>query len=49
VAMIDQPVTTRSLFLRIWPITVVALSLIATVTWTGIIGYGIFRLTALAF
>ena len=38
-----------SLFHRIWPIAVVALSMIAAVTWTGIIGYGVYRLSALAF
>jgi hypothetical protein len=36
-------------FERIWPVTFIGISLIATVTWAGIIGYAIFRLSAFAF
>jgi hypothetical protein len=38
-----------SLFERIWPVTFIGISLIASVTWAGIIGYAMFRLSAFAF
>jgi hypothetical protein len=41
--------TPLSLFERVWPATFITISLIAVLTWTGIIGYGVFRLGALAF
>jgi hypothetical protein len=47
--MIDPAKPPPSLFHRIWPIAVVALSMIAAVTWTGIVGYEVYRLSALAF
>jgi hypothetical protein len=47
--MAASPKTSPSLFERIWPVAFITISLIATVTWTGIIGYGVFRLSALAF
>jgi hypothetical protein len=41
--------TSPSLFKRVWRVAFIAISLIAVVTWTGIIGYGVFRLSVLAF
>jgi len=45
----DLNTTIPSLFQRIWPIAVIVLSMIAAVTWTGIIGYAVYRLGAWAF
>jgi tryptophan-rich sensory protein len=42
-------ITPPSLFERIWPVAFIAISLLAVITWTGIIGYGAFRLGGLAF
>jgi hypothetical protein len=47
--MATDPKKLPSLFERIWPLAFITISLIAVVTWTGIIGYGVFRLSALAF
>jgi hypothetical protein len=47
--MAANPNAPSSLFERVWPRAFIIISLIAVVTWTGVIGYGVFRLGALAF
>ena len=41
VSSLPQPI---SLFGRIWPVAGLAVGLIATVAWTALLGYGLFRL-----
>ena len=47
--MVGESKISTSFFERIWTVAFMGISLIAIVTWTGIIGYGVFRLSALAF
>jgi len=44
-----DPNAPLSLFERIWPVAFITISLIVEAAWTGIIGYGVFRLGELAF
>lgn len=37
-----------SFFHRIWPMAIIAIGVIATAAWTGLLGYGLFRLGKLA-
>jgi hypothetical protein len=51
IAAIAQPVVAASVsfFQRIWPMAVLALGVILTVGWSGVLGYGILELAKLAF
>ena len=51
VVVFGAPLSARpvSLFHRIEPVAIIALGLILSVGWTGLVGYGLFELGKLAF
>jgi hypothetical protein len=44
----ERSVAAKSAFIRVWPSAVLALGLAVTVTWVGLLGYGVVALTELA-
>lgn len=48
-ARVTKPISSSSLFQRVWPAALISLELVITVAWTTLLGYGLVELVERAF
>jgi hypothetical protein len=47
--LITEPISSSSLFQRVWPSALLILGLVVSVGWTALLGYGFVELVEMAF